>query len=306
VKLLAGRWIAGGVGSKVMTKLGDVVFCVDCDLLREANASSAEPGGEAAAGETPQTPEHPRRMATKKDANGDPLCAQCLDERQSRRRSEFMLSDERRSVIHWPRRGERTARLRSPAADPMPAPSEAAAAPSPEIQGATPAIRNKAAFVRGLPLTLSAKEVIERARELGVKITPAYIYVIRSNDGSKRPKPDASGPGGALKANGRTATEHSAKLNGRGRGASAATMPVPKGRGSTTALAHGAKPNGHDGKHTDGKRPSRGAERRFMWLATELGFHRTQQLLDEMRSKVKTAAARKRPTAPVASLAARR
>ena len=47
----------------------------------------------------------------------------------------------------------------------------------------------KAAFVRSLPETMPAKEVVDKAKEAGLKLTPAYVYVIRSQArvGTKKP-----------------------------------------------------------------------------------------------------------------------
>lgn len=67
-----------------MSKLGDVVFCVDCDRTRSENLRPSV--GDSAG--TPQA--QPRRMATKKDANGEALCAACLDARLQRRRVAFL------------------------------------------------------------------------------------------------------------------------------------------------------------------------------------------------------------------------
>ena len=39
----------------------------------------------------------------------------------------------------------------------------------------------KAAFVRSLPATMSAAEVVAEAHKAGIKISPAHVYVIRSN-----------------------------------------------------------------------------------------------------------------------------
>lgn len=39
---------------------------------------------------------------------------------------------------------------------------------------------SKAEFVRGLPAAMPAKEVVEKAKDAGVKLTTAYVYVIRS------------------------------------------------------------------------------------------------------------------------------
>ena len=39
---------------------------------------------------------------------------------------------------------------------------------------------SKAEFVRGLPPNMPAKQVVEKAKEAGLKLTTAYVYVIRS------------------------------------------------------------------------------------------------------------------------------
>lgn len=72
-----------------MSMLGDVVFCVDCDLARDAQVADLD-SPPASAIEA-----RPRRMATKRDANGDPLCAGCLDARHKNRRAEFLLHEGR-------------------------------------------------------------------------------------------------------------------------------------------------------------------------------------------------------------------
>jgi hypothetical protein len=76
-----------------MSKLGDVVFCVDCDRVRTARAD----GVAAGYGSALDAP--PRRMANKRDANGDPLCAACLDARHDSRHAEFMLNEGRAPVL---------------------------------------------------------------------------------------------------------------------------------------------------------------------------------------------------------------
>ncbi len=47
---------------------------------------------------------------------------------------------------------------------------------------------SKVAFVRALPETLSANEVSEKARQAGLKITPGYVYEIRSSAKRKAAK----------------------------------------------------------------------------------------------------------------------
>jgi hypothetical protein len=71
-----------------MSKLGEVVFCVDCERSVERYRSAI---GDEAGREPPPT----RRMAVKKDANGDRLCAPCLDSRRTHRNAEFLLHEGR-------------------------------------------------------------------------------------------------------------------------------------------------------------------------------------------------------------------
>ncbi len=40
---------------------------------------------------------------------------------------------------------------------------------------------SKVAYVRSLPESLSAREVSEQAKKVGLKITPGYVYEIRSS-----------------------------------------------------------------------------------------------------------------------------
>jgi hypothetical protein len=49
-------------------------------------------------------------------------------------------------------------------------------------------MKSKAAFVRSLPRSLSAKEVVAKAKAAGVKLSTAYVYVLRSKAGTTKGK----------------------------------------------------------------------------------------------------------------------
>ena len=51
--------------------------------------------------------------------------------------------------------------------------------------------QTKTEFVRALPPTMPAKEVVEKAKDAGLKLSAAYVYVIRSQGrtgGAGKPK----------------------------------------------------------------------------------------------------------------------
>ena len=52
----------------------------------------------------------------------------------------------------------------------------------------------KADFVRALPASMPAKEVVDKAKEAGLKLTPAYVYVIRSQARTGGAKREADAP----------------------------------------------------------------------------------------------------------------
>src|SRR4051794_36116183 len=67
---------------------------------------------------------------------------------------------------------------------------------------------NKADFVRGLP-DLTAKEVVAKAKERGMKLSDAYVYKLRSiakTGGSPKPSAKAEKPAAASNGAPMTAT----------------------------------------------------------------------------------------------------
>lgn len=69
---------------------------------------------------------------------------------------------------------------------------------------------NKSAFVRSLPGSLSAAEVISRAKDKGIKLSAAQVYTIRANARRKADEvgtPVSKRGGGRLLTGGSTASE---------------------------------------------------------------------------------------------------
>lgn len=79
---------------------------------------------------------------------------------------------------------------------------------------------NKSAFVRSLPSSLSAAEVIEKGKAKGIKLSAAQVYTIRANARRKGPDTDtarvlraATGKGGRGRADGKEAEFVAAALD---------------------------------------------------------------------------------------------
>lgn len=63
--------------------------------------------------------------------------------------------------------------------------------PAGATRGRAASAVNKSAFVRSLPSTLSAAEVIEKGKAKGIKLSAAQVYTIRAN--ARRKAPDGDG-----------------------------------------------------------------------------------------------------------------
>jgi hypothetical protein len=79
--------------------------------------------------------------------------------------------------------------------------------PPAAARGRASASVNKSAFVRSLPSSLSAAEVIEKGKAKGIKLSAAQVYTIRANARRKGPDTDtarvlraATGKGGRARA----------------------------------------------------------------------------------------------------------
>jgi len=82
---------------------------------------------------------------------------------------------------------------------------------------------NKSAFVRSLPSSLSAAEVIEKGKAKGIKLSAAQVYTIRANARRKGPDTDTArvlkvaigkgGKGGRGRADGKEAEFVAAALD---------------------------------------------------------------------------------------------
>jgi hypothetical protein len=66
--------------------------------------------------------------------------------------------------------------------------------------------QNKSAFVRELPMDMSAKDVVQKAREEGLVLTENYVHTIRSAAKRKEGKPGRAARQAALPLESRSAS----------------------------------------------------------------------------------------------------
>jgi hypothetical protein len=72
----------------------------------------------------------------------------------------------------------------------------------------TPKKQSKAAFVRSLPATTPAKEVVAKAKALGMQLSEPYVYNVRATSKvSARKHPGARHTNGAHSLGGRSAED---------------------------------------------------------------------------------------------------
>jgi hypothetical protein len=175
---------------------------------------------------------------------------------------------------------------------------------------------SKSAFVRGLPTTLSAKEVVAKAKAAGLQISDRYVHVIRSI--AKRSAKNGNGATTVVRRGGRPISSKRtfvlglpssmpasevisrAKAQGmtlttnyvykiRSRGAAASERPVTGLRATAPKLGRGSRL----GLPGLGLRPDGAGvqEERFVALVLEVGLSRAGILLDQLRDRVQGLAA---------------
>jgi len=167
-----------------MSTFADVVFCVDCDLKSGVRAAGADSAA------VNQASEPQRRMATKKDANGDALCRACLDARHAQRQAEFKRRSEPPPTPVWQRplvtMAERFSRAATPAVvpkvkPPVPVPAGVAAKRAPKSRSVSAESSASSARIRRTPArapgvstllrgaTRSEKQFVSLATAIGLR-----------------------------------------------------------------------------------------------------------------------------------------
>jgi hypothetical protein len=154
---------------------------------------------------------------------------------------------------------------------------------------------NKSAFIRSLPADMPAADVVAKAKAANIKLTPAFVYAIRSKSktkgkgtrGAKRgPKP-ASGKQSAsdfVRTQPATMKALDVVSAGAKQGIKFSTNLVYAVR-----AAAGRRPAGGRGGARRGRPTAAGGghEATFRQLALDLGIARARHLIETLESKLK-------------------
>jgi len=158
----------------------------------------------------------------------------------------------------------------------------------------------KTAFVRSLPSDMPAKDVIEKAKDKGLKLTEAYVYEIRStaNRGSKKKKSAAkkgkAAPRAASKAGG---TKRAFVESLPSSTPASEVVRLAKAKGIDLSVNYvyvirssrsgGGGSKGGSTRAAASHVSTSGAEGRFVDLVAEIGLGRAEALLSGFRASLR-------------------
>ncbi|HEX3595587.1 MAG TPA: hypothetical protein VHU80_10805 [Polyangiaceae bacterium] len=152
---------------------------------------------------------------------------------------------------------------------------------------------NKSAFIRSLPADMPAVDVVAKAKAANLKLTPAFVYAIRSKSRNKT----AGGPGakrGPKPSTGKQSASEFVRAQPASMKASEVVQAGAKqGIKFSTNLVYAVRsskrPAGARGGRRGPGRPaaSSSGESTFRQLALDLGIARARQVLDGLEAKLR-------------------
>jgi hypothetical protein len=153
---------------------------------------------------------------------------------------------------------------------------------------------NKSAFIRNLPGDMPAVEVVAKAKAADMKISPAFVYAIRSK--LRKKSPAKSAKRGRKPASGKpTASEFVRTQPATMKAGDVVSAGAAKGLKFSTNLVYAVRsagggkrgPRASKGSKTASVSLSGGTEATFRRLSLDLGIGRARLLLDELEKKLK-------------------
>jgi hypothetical protein len=155
---------------------------------------------------------------------------------------------------------------------------------------------NKSAFIRGLPAEMPAAEVVEKAKAANLKLTPAFVYAIRSKARTKgAPKRRGGKPGRKPASGGQSASDFVRSQPANLKATEVVAAGAKQGIKFSTNLVYavrssGGKAAGPKGRRGGGRKAAAtaagGSETTLRKLALDLGIGRAREILDDLEKRL--------------------
>ncbi len=141
---------------------------------------------------------------------------------------------------------------------------------------------NRSDFIRSLPATLNAKDVVAKGKQAGLSFSSNLVYAVRHALGQKASKaPSRATP---KKRGPKPKAHHAAPSTPSG---TAKTAHAAKGATQSALTAHAASNGGHRVRVESASHGQNGRdqEKQFLGLVIEMGFARAGTLIRDLRHR---------------------
>jgi hypothetical protein len=155
---------------------------------------------------------------------------------------------------------------------------------------------NKSAFIRSLPNDMPAVDVVAKAKAANLKLTPAFVYAIRSKSRNKVKGAKGAKRGPKPATGKQSASEFVRSQAGSMKASEVVAAGAKQGIKFSTNLVYavrssGKKPGARGGRRGPGRKAaaaaSGGGESTFRQLALDLGIARARQVLDGLEARLR-------------------
>jgi len=153
---------------------------------------------------------------------------------------------------------------------------------------------NKSAFIRNFPAETSAAEIVAKAKAAGLKLSPAFVYAVRSKAKNGEAKP-STGPGRKVSNGQMSASDFVRTQPDTMKAADVVAAGAQQGLTFSANLVYmvrsksGKAPTGRRGRPrltTNGASANGGMDASFRKLAIDLGIGRARALLDGLERRI--------------------
>jgi hypothetical protein len=155
---------------------------------------------------------------------------------------------------------------------------------------------NKSAFIRSLPNDMPAVDVVAKAKAANLKLTPAFVYAIRSKSRNKVKGAKGAKRGPKPATGKQSASEFVRAQAGSMKASEVVAAGAKQGIKFSTNLVYAVRSSGkksggaRGGRRGPGRKAaagSGGGESMFRQLALDLGIARARQVLDGLEARLR-------------------